>query len=447
MFWKRFVKPSGTPQEFRTQITEHINEKLWLKILLALFLGGLLGYALSPDMQVLAPSSAQQLSAWAAFPGYLFLRVLQMVVIPLVMASLVLGIAGGDNVGLVKKLSWRVVMYFMMTTTVSVSIGMALGHWIEPGQMMQNADIGALTSGYVPPATNEALTDNSNIPKRIVGLIPNNPFASIASGDMLSIVIFSIFMGFALTAMSAARAKPVIDLAHGVQDLCMVLVSWMIRLAPYAVFGLIVDAMVKLGVSSILAMGLYVVCVLAGLGCMLLFYALIVSLLGINPLHYFKNIREAQLIAFSTSSSAATMPVTLRVADEKLKVNPAVSGFTIPLGTTVNMDGTALYQAIATIFLAQVFHIDLSVWNMVMVVVLAIAASVGTPGTPGVGIIVLATILVSVGVPPEGIALILGVDRILDMCRTAVNVSGDLTATMVMNRLLGGTMEQEKTDV
>ena len=435
--WFKKSSEQTSPKAFRRQITEHIQEKLWLTILVALFLGAVFGYILSPDVAIMKNASAAQLSAWIAFPGYLFLRVLQMVVIPLVMASLILGIAGGDSAGLVKKLSWRVIVYFMFTTTVAVSIGLLFGHMFEPGQMMNVEQASGMMQGYTPPPVNEALTDSSNIPKRIVGLIPKNPFASIASGDMLSIVIFSIFVGFALTAMSTLRSKPVLDLAHSVQDLCMVLVSWMIRLAPYAVFGLIVDAMVKLGVSSIVAMGLYVVTVLSGLLVMLIFYALIVTVLGMNPVQYFKNIREAQLIAFSTSSSAATMPVTMRVADEKLKVNPAVSGFTVPLGTTINMDGTALYQTIATMFLAQVFQIDLSAWDMMMVLTLAIAASVGTPGTPGVGIIVLATILISVGIPPEGIALILGVDRILDMCRTTINVTGDLTATIVMNRLLG----------
>ena len=434
--WFKKSEDQTSPKAFRRQITEHIQEKLWLKILIALFLGAVFGYILSSDVAVIKAEHATQISTWVAFPGYLFLRVLQMVVIPLVMASLILGIAGGESLSLIKKLSWRVILYFMFTTTIAVSIGLTLGNLFEPGQMMDIEKASTLTQGYTPPPTNQALTDSSNIPKRIVGLIPKNPFASIASGDMLSIVIFSIFIGFALASMSLVRSKPVLELAQSTQDLCMVLVSWMIKLAPYAVFGLIMDAMVKLGVSSILAMGLYVVTVFTGLVLMVVFYGLIVTLLGMNPLEYFKKIREAQLIAFSTSSSAATMPVTLRVADEKLGVKPSVSGFTIPLGTTINMDGTALYQTIATIFLAQVFQIDLSMWDMGMVLTLAIAASVGTPGTPGVGIIVLATILVSVGVPPEGIALILGVDRILDMCRTTINVTGDLTASVVMNRLL-----------
>jgi len=179
--WFKKSEDQTSPKAFRRQITEHIQEKLWLKILIALFLGAVFGYILSPDVAVMKAEYATQISTWVAFPGYLFLRVLQMVVIPLVMASLVLGIAGGESLSLIKKLSWRVILYFMFTTTIAVSIGLTLGNLFEPGQMMDIEKASTLTQGYTPPPTNQALTDSSNIPKRIVGLIPKNPFASIAS--------------------------------------------------------------------------------------------------------------------------------------------------------------------------------------------------------------------------------------------------------------------------
>lgn len=217
----------------------------------------------------------------------------------------------------------------------------------------------------------------------------------------------------------------------------MVVVGWILKLAPYAVFGLIADLAAKLGVDALTIMLNYIGTVIAGLLLMVMCYTLLLMFVsGKKPLTFFKQIREAQLLAFSTSSSSATMPVTLRVAEEHVKVKPAVARFTVPLGATINMDGTALYQTVATLFLAQAFGVDIGLMGMLAILVTAIAASVGTPGTPGVGIVVLATILTTVGIPAEGIALILGVDRILDMCRTTVNVTGDLVACTVMEKLL-----------
>ncbi len=226
----------------------------------------------------------------------------------------------------------------------------------------------------------------------------------------------------------------------------MAIVTWVMRLAPLAVFGLLAQVTSRTGLDAILGIAVYVLTVFLGLVCLLAFYLLIVTTLGRrSPTIFLAHVREVMLLAFSTSSSAAVMPLSLRTAEEKLKIRPAVSRFVVPLGTTINMDGTALYQAIAAIFLAQVFGVDIGATGVLVILVTSIGASIGSPGTPGVGIVILATILASVGIPTAGIALILGVDRILDMSRTAINVAGDLTACVVMERLLGARIAAAST--
>jgi proton glutamate symport protein len=224
----------------------------------------------------------------------------------------------------------------------------------------------------------------------------------------------------------------------------MKVVSWAMALAPAAVFGLLAQISVQLGFDALLGMSAYVGTVFLGLLVLLIFYLVLVAILaGRNPLTFLGDIREVQLLAFSTSSSAAVMPLSIKTAQEKLGVSKPVSQFVIPLGATVNMDGTALYQVIAAVFLTQVYGIDLTLGQLTLVAATTVGASIGAPSTPGVGIVILATIIQSIGVPPEGIALILGVDRILDMTRTAVNVSGDLTAAVVMERWLGSAETTE----
>jgi Na+/H+-dicarboxylate symporter len=215
----------------------------------------------------------------------------------------------------------------------------------------------------------------------------------------------------------------------------MKVIEWAMILAPYAVFGLIANVTIQMGFETLAGVGAYMMSVLLGLFCMFLVYVLIVALIAKrNIFDFLKAIRNAQIFAFSTSSSAATMPFTLKAAEERLDIDPKVSRFVIPLGATINMDGTALYQAAAALFLCSIFGVDLTTGQIVFLMLTTVGASIGTPATPGVGIIVLATILSGIGVPPEGIGIILGVDRILDMCRTTLNVTGDLVATSVMAR-------------
>ena len=276
--------------------------------------------------------------------------------------------------------------------------------------------------------------DDLTIPQRIANIIPTNPAKAQVERDMLQIVIASILVGIALITIPAKNGKPFKDLCISGQVLTMKIISWAMAIAPYAVFGLLADATIKTGLDALYSVGIYSITVPAGLGCMLLVYLFfIAAFTKISIGEFLRGIKEVQLFAFSTSSSAATMPFSIKAAEENLKVRPEIGRFIVPLGATINMDGTALYQAVAAVFLCQVFGIDLSFGETVLLLVTTVGASIGTPATPGVGLVVLATILSGLGVPAEGIALIIGVDRLLDMCRTTVNVTGDLTASCVMN--------------
>jgi Na+/H+-dicarboxylate symporter len=252
---------------------------------------------------------------------------------------------------------------------------------------------------------------------------------------MLQVVIIAVIIGIALVSLNKEQSTPMVSFLTSVQAVCMTVVKWSMTLAPIAVFGLLTKFTIKLGIEALLGMAVYVGTVLASLMLLMLLNLLIVSLVArYNPFEFLKAIRDVMLLAFSTSSSAAVMPLSIKTAEERLGVKPSISQFVVPLGATINMNGTALYQGVATIFLAEVFGIDLGPFQLLVVMTMAVAASIGTPSIPGVGIVVLAMILNSVGIPTSGVALIMGVDRILDMSRTAVNVAGDLVTCKVMDR-------------
>jgi Na+/H+-dicarboxylate symporter len=255
---------------------------------------------------------------------------------------------------------------------------------------------------------------------------------------MLEVILFAIVVGVALVNLAPQKSAPLFDLLGSVQEVCMKVVAWAMRLAPYAVFGLIARLISTVGVDVLGGMVVYVGTVLAGLAVMMGVFVALAALVGrLPPRRFVASVREVVLLAFSTSSSATVMPLSIETAEDKLGVRPSIARFLVPLGATVNMNGTALYQGVATVFLAQVFDIPLGVFGMLLVVVTAVSASIGSPATPGAGIVILAMVLEGVGIPTAGLALILGVDRILDMSRTAVNVTGDLTACVVVDRFFG----------
>ena len=414
---------------------KRVVKKLWFQVILGMILGVCFGLLLSPSAFALVDSAtAFKIAPWIALIGNIFLALIKMIVIPLVLSSIILGITSAKSVEALRKMGLIIVPYYISSTLFAVTLGIIITNFINPGSYVSKDIINQITVANIQV---EKETQNISIPDLIVDLIPVSIAKAELSGNILAFVILAIFAGVALLNLKDEESKPLIDLAKSLQAFSMKIVEWAMKLAPYAVFGLICSITIKIGFDAISSMFMYVFTVLFGLFLVLCFYLSIVYLVSkMKPMEFLEKIKEVQLMAFSISSSAAVMPLSIKTAEEKLNIPPSISKFVIPLGSTINMDGTAIYQACAAIFLAQVFTIELSFFELFILAITTVGASIGTPSTPGVGIVVLATILQSIGVPIEGIALILGVDRILDMCRTTVNVTGDLTANLVMKRLV-----------
>lgn len=416
-----------------TQPVPHTDSKLWLKITFGMILGLILGIALSPSgLALIEPNNAIEIGRWIALPGIIFIGMLKMVVVPLIITSVVLGIISCGNTAFLKNMGVRIIPYFLITTFIAISIGVTAVNIINPAQYMDSTIAEQMMATTDEPY---ALFDELSIPDRIENIIPTNFTQASLEKNMLQIVIASIILGIIMLSLPKATYEPFEKLCEFGQAACMKIIEWAMILAPYAVFGIMTKITIQLGLDSIVGVSAYVLTVLSALIALFIFYLLIVSILGKrSPITFLKAAKEAQLFAFSTSSSAATMPFTLKAAEENLKIKEKVSRFIIPLGATINMDGTALYQAVAALFLCSLFGVNLTTGEIFLLMITTVGASIGTPATPGVGIIVLATILTGIGVPPEGIGIILGVDRLLDMCRTTLNVTGDLVASTVMDR-------------
>lgn len=416
-----------------------VEGRLWLKVLVAMFVGMIVGMMLGPSFGWVAPTTGTLIGSWLAFPGQLFLATIQMIVIPLVFASIIRGLAASESLEQLRRMGLVVAGYFIATTAIAALIGLGLANFINPGEFL-NPDLLTIQAAAGGSAV-EAMQVPSlaTVPDHLLRLLPGNPLDAMVKGEMLQVVIFAVIVGVALISMSVEQSKPMLDLLGSLQQVCMTVVQWAMRLAPIAVFGLMARLTSQTGIEALVGVAVYVATVLIGLAILFILYVALVSLLTPEtPRGFVKAVREVVLLAFSTSSSAAVMPLSIKTAEEKLHVRPSISQFVIPLGATINMNGTALYQAVAAVFLAQVFHIDIGFGGMMLVVVMAVGASIGSPATPGVGIVILSTTLTTIGVPAAGIALILGVDRILDMSRTAINVTGDLVAAKLMDKWIGG---------
>lgn len=418
------------------QLATLIAGRLWLKVLIAMLLGLVAGVLIGPAPGIVAPETGALIGNWLALPGMLFLAAVQMIVIPLVFASIILGLASSENVDQLRRLGIVVVLFFVVTTAIAVTIGLWIAGLIQPGRGLSEQLIQATAApAGTPPLAPPGLTE---IPDAVIRLLPGNPLGSMVEGEMLQVVIFAIIVGVALVALSPQQSKPLLDLLATLQQVCMMIVRWAMLLAPIAVFGLMARLTSQIGLEALAGMAIYVATVMLGLALLLCLYLVLVwTLAGQSPGSFLRSSRELLLLAFSTSSSAAVMPLSIRTAEEKLGVRRSIAQFVIPLGATINMNGTALYQGVAAVFLAQVYGVDIGTSGMALVVVMAVGASIGSPATPGVGIVILAMVLNTVGIPPEGIALLMGVDRILDMCRTAINVAGDLVACKLMDRWIG----------
>ena len=417
------------------QVTYLVKKKLWAQVLVALFFGLLVGLSLGPETGMVKQESAEIITDWLAIPANLFLKIIQMIIIPLIFASIIRGLTSSGSLEQLQKLGLGAALYFVATTAIALTIGILLVTAIEPGNLIDSSLIResfGIEDTEPIPRTELSLQD---IPQSIVGIIPSNPLASFMSGEMLSIIVFAIIVGVSLITLPKESSKPILDLLESIQKLTLKVVSWAMRLAPFAAFGLVAGLTSKLGLSALAGLGAYMLTVVAGLFVMILVYILIIKFFTKRPLSStFTMMKDAQLLAFSTSSSAAVMPLSIKTAEEKMKIKPKISQFIIPLGATINMDGTALYQIIAVFFLAQLFSIDLGFTTILLISLTALAASIGAPSAPGTGIVILSTILIAAGIPPVAVVLLLGVDRILDMTRTMVNVTGDLTACLFFDK-------------
>ena len=413
-----------------------IKGRLWLKVIIGLTLGAGVGVLLNPSTGLLSENISLRLADWLDLPGQIFMRLVQMIMIPLIFTSIITGIVSNTSDNL-KTFGLRLLIYFVFTTAIAIIIGLVVTLILKPGQYIFSLG-GFPINGKSQIVPNEQTNLIENIPNAISNLIPNNPMESILTGEMLGVVIFTILIGVAITQLRQETARPIIRFSEAIQKVCMIVVSWAMMLVPYAVFGLIAALLSRTSVEIFLGLGYYIVVVVLGLIILLTFYLVLVLLVTKkNPFKFMQAIREPQLLAFSTASSAAVMPLSMKTADEKLGVSSNISDFVIPVGATINMDGTALFQCVTTLFMAQAYGIELSIINLILITITVVAASIGTPAIPGGGVIILASVLQSAGIPIDGLIVIIGIDRILGMFRTAVNVTGDLTACIIFNKFYG----------
>ncbi len=359
--------------------------------------------------------------------GKMFVNALKMLVVPLVLFSLICGVCGIGSISTLGRVGGKSFALYMLTTAVAIATAIALAAIVGPGKGMNAESTATFTGKEAPPLTDV-----------LINIIPSNPISALASGEMLQVIFFAILIGISLLLVGS-RARSLVDFAEMMNEVMMKMVTIVMSVAPYAVFCLIAKSMATLGLALLGQLVGYVLVLVAALAIHLFITLMIVLKLfsGLSPTMFLKKLRNVQVFAFSTASSNATIPVTLRTVTERLGVNNSVASFTVPFGATINMDGTAIMQGVATVFIANVYGVDLGITGYLTVILMSVLASIGTAGVPGVGLIMLSMVFAQVGLPVEGIGLILGVDRLLDMLRTAVNVSGDAAVSSIVAKSEG----------
>jgi Na+/H+-dicarboxylate symporter len=402
---------------------------LTMKVLLGMSLGIVVGLAINLLGMNSPGSFINEYVVDGAFyvVGKMFVNALKMMVVPLVLFSLICGVCGIGDVRLLGRIGTKAFVLYMVTTAVAIATALIVAAGIGIGQGM-NASSDATFTGKESPPLSEVL----------INIVPSNPVSALAEGEMLSIIFFAILLGISLL-MVGKKATSTIEFMEIMNEIMMKMVGLIMVLAPYAVFCLIARAMANLGIDLLGQLVGYVT-VLIGVLMIHLFVTLpfvLKALSGLSPMTFMRKMRNAQVFAFSTSSSNATIPVTLRTVTERLGVNNSVGSFTVPFGATINMDGTAIMQGVATVFIANVYGVELGMSGYLTVILMSVLASIGTAGVPGVGLIMLSMVFAQVGLPIEGIGLILGVDRLLDMIRTAVNVTGDAAVSSIVAKSEG----------
>lgn len=397
---------------------------------------GLVGGALAGGLIGMA-GGGEIVATYVRPVGTLFIRLITMIAAPLVLASLVVGASSITEPSKFGRIGGKTVAAFLCTTAAAITIGLVVANVLQPGAGLP-ADVSArLLANYREQAgARVGGAESLSVVEQLLALVPTNPFAALANGNMLQIVVFALMVGLALTLVPADRAAPVIRVFEGFTDVLIKIVELVMLMAPYGVFALIAAVTAEFGFGILGTLGWYTLAVIVGL--VLHFfgvYGTFVRLFarGRMPLRrFYRTLASVHLLAFSSSSSAATLPLNMATVRDRLGVSKRVTSFVLPLGATINMDGTALYQGVAAVFIAQVYGIPLDFADQAAIVLTATLASIGTAAVPGAGLVMLVIVLETVGVPVEGIALIFGVDRLLDMCRTVVNVTGDAAVAVVV---------------
>ncbi|ENM5893164.1 dicarboxylate/amino acid:cation symporter [Vibrio mimicus] len=395
---------------------------LTAKVILGMVAGILTGFAIRALFAGNGFVDAYIVNGLFDVGGKIFIASLKMLVVPLVFVSLVCGTSSLKDLSTLGRMGSKTLGFYLATTAIAITLALTMGSLFKPGA---GADLTA--------ASNFTSAEAPSLGKVIVDMFPTNPISAMAQGNTLQIIIFAVLFGVAISA-AGKPGERIAQVFRDLNEVIMKLVAMLMNLAPYGVFFLMAKLFTGLGLGAILNLAEYFV-VLAGtllLHAFITYGLMLKTFAGLNPLVFFRKMEDAIMFAFSTASSNATIPVTMETVKNRLGVDNKVASFTVPLGATVNMDGTAIMQGVATAFIAQAFNIDLTMTDYLMVILTATLASVGTAGVPGVGLVMLAMVLNQVGLPVEGIALIMGVDRLLDMIRTAVNITGDACVSCIV---------------
>jgi len=393
------------------------------RIMLAMTGGGLLGIVFNLLLGQQGLLKEYLVDGLLYVVGAIFVASLKMLVVPLVFVSLVVGVTSLGNLYTLGRMGIKALLLYLFTTAMAITIALSLAASVGPGQGFDAGSTSATFQGKSAPPLSEIF----------IGMVPTNPVAALSQGNMLQIIVFSLLFGIAIT-LAAERGRQITKLFDSLDAVVMHMVEIIMRLAPYGVFALIARTFATQGLHLILPLMAYFLTLVFALGLQVFitYPALLRLLAGLNPLHFLRKMRDPATFAFSTASSGATIPITMRTVEAKMGVDNAVASFTIPLGATLNMDGTAMMQGVAMVFIANVYGVDLGMGDYLMVVLTATLASIGTAAVPGVGLVMLTMVLNQVGLPVEGIALIIGVDRLLDMLRTACNVTGDCAVSCII---------------
>jgi Na+/H+-dicarboxylate symporter len=413
------------------------------KILIGMLLGLIFGFLM---LQIEGGSGFTK--AWIKPLGTIFVKLLKLIAVPLILASLIKGISDLKDISKFASIGVKTIIIYVITTVIAISIGLTLVNVFSPGDGVSDATISKLTETYATNSSVQGKIAEANRQQQsgpldfVVDMIPENAFSALSNNKlMLQVIFLAIFLGISLLLIGEKRAKPLKDVFDSLNDVVLKMVDLIMLTAPYAVFALLANVVVSSGDPELLyALLFYASVVVGGLLLMVCFYLIVVAIVvKKNPFWFLKQISPAQLLAFSTSSSAATLPVTMERVEEHVGVDKEVSSFVLPVGATINMDGTSLYQAVAAVFIAQALNFDLTFTDQLMIVLTALLASIGSAAVPGAGMVMLVIVLESVGFPADklaiGLALIFAVDRPLDMCRTVINVTGDATVSTVIAKL------------